>query len=106
MGLGVDSRVAQTVKNLPAIQETWVQSLGQEDLLEKGIATHSSILPGEFLGQRNLAGQSPWGHKELDTTEQLTHTSSSHSSSHRPLSLKYFCVFYKFIDKSFLVLFF
>ena len=36
--------VAQTVKNLPAVQETWVQSLGQEDPLEKGIATHSSIL--------------------------------------------------------------
>jgi len=43
VGVGVDSLVAQTVKNLPAIQETWVQSLGQEDLLEKGTATHSSI---------------------------------------------------------------
>ena len=38
------SMVAQTVKNSPAIWETWVQSLGWEDLLEKGIATHSSIL--------------------------------------------------------------
>ena len=37
------SLVAQTVKNLPAMQETWVQSLGQEDPLEKGMATHSSI---------------------------------------------------------------
>ena len=37
-------QVAQTVKNLPAMQETWVQSLGQEDPLEKGMATHSSIL--------------------------------------------------------------
>ena len=36
--------VAQMVKNLPAIQETWVQSLGQEDPLEKGMAIHSSIL--------------------------------------------------------------
>ena len=36
--------LAQMVKNLPAIQETWVRSLGQEDLLEKGMATHSSIL--------------------------------------------------------------
>ena len=35
--------VAQTVKNLPEMQETWVQSLGQEDPLEKGMATHSSI---------------------------------------------------------------
>ena len=38
------SQVAQTVKNLPTVQETWVQSLGQEDPLEKGMATHSSIL--------------------------------------------------------------
>ena len=38
------SLVAQTVKNPPAMQETWVQSLGWKDLLEKGMATHSSIL--------------------------------------------------------------
>ena len=38
------SLVAQTVKNLPAMQETWVQSLDQEDPLEKGMATHFSIL--------------------------------------------------------------
>ena len=38
------SLVAQMVKNLPAMKETWVQSLGQEDTLEKGMATHSSIL--------------------------------------------------------------
>ena len=38
------SLVAQTIKNLPAMWETWVQSLGQEDVLEKGMATHSSIL--------------------------------------------------------------
>ena len=36
--------MAQTVKNLPAMQETWNRSLSQEDLLEKGLATHSSIL--------------------------------------------------------------
>ena len=36
--------VAQTVKNLPSVQETWVQSLGQEDPLEKGMGTHSSVL--------------------------------------------------------------
>ena len=38
------SLVAQKVKNLPVLWETWVQSLGQEDLLEKGVPTHSSIL--------------------------------------------------------------
>ena len=40
----VDKMVAQMVKNVPAMQETWVESLGREDPLEKGMATHSSIL--------------------------------------------------------------
>ena len=44
------------VKNLPTVQETQVQSLGQEDPLEKGMAAHSRFLPGEFHGQRSLAG--------------------------------------------------
>ena len=44
--------------------ETRVQSLGQEDPLEKEMATHSSILPGRFHGQRSLVGYSPWGHQE------------------------------------------
>ena len=61
--------VTQTVKNLSAMKETWVQTLGWEDPLEKGIATHSITLHGEFHGQRSLVGYSPWGHKELDTTE-------------------------------------
>ena len=60
----------QSVKNLPAMQETWVQSLGQEDLLEKEMATHSSILAWKKShGQRSLVGYSPWGHKETDRTE-------------------------------------
>ena len=65
------SLVAQMVKNLPAIQETWVRSLGGRDPLEKGMATLSSILPGEFHGQRSLVGYSPWYHQESDTTEGL-----------------------------------
>ena len=52
------------VKNQPAIQKTWVPSLGWEDPLEKGMATHSSI-----LAWRILAGYSPWGRKELNTAE-------------------------------------
>ena len=44
VGLGEASLVAQMVKNLPAMQEIWVQSLGWKDALEKGMATHSSIL--------------------------------------------------------------
>ena len=63
---------AQTVKNLPAVQETRIQSLGREDPLEEGIATHSSTLPGGSHGRRSLAGCSPWGCKESDTTEPLT----------------------------------
>ena len=45
-------------KNLPARQETWVRDLGQEDLLEKGMATHSSILTWEIHGQWRLEGYS------------------------------------------------
>ena len=63
------SLVAQSVKNLPAMQETQVQFLGQEDPLEKEMTTQSSILPGESHGQRILVGCSPWGCKELETTE-------------------------------------
>ena len=53
------------------MQETQVQSLGQEDPLEKGMATTSVFLPGEYYGQRILVGYSPWGRKESDTTEWL-----------------------------------
>ena len=56
-----------TVKRLSTMQETWVRSLGQEDPLEKEIAIHS----GKSHGQRSLVGYSPWGRKELDTTERL-----------------------------------
>ena len=62
------------VKNLPTMQETQVQSLGQEDPLEKAMATHSSILPGESHGQKSLADYSLWGWKESDTAELLTQT--------------------------------
>ena len=59
------------MKNPPAMQETWVRSLGQEDPLEKELATHSSIvawrIPGKN-GQRSLVGYSPWGGKESDMT--------------------------------------
>jgi len=59
--------VAQTVKNLLAMKETWVQSLGQEDLLEKGMATHSSILAWripwtEEPGRLQSLGQQRVGH--------------------------------------------
>ena len=64
--------VAQSVKNLPAVQETQVRFLGWEDPLEKELATHSSILAWKISGQRSLMHCSPWDQKELDTTEWLT----------------------------------
>ena len=57
--------MAQMVKILPIMQETWVQSLGQEDLLEKEMAIHSHILAWRILWY------SPWGRKESDSAEQL-----------------------------------
>ena len=67
--LVVPDHLAQKVKNLPAVQEIRVQSLGWEDPLEKERATTPVFLPGESHGQRSLAGYSPWGCKESDTTE-------------------------------------
>ena len=62
--------VAQMVKNLPAMWETWIPSLGWEVAVEEGMAAHSSFLPGESHGQRSLVGYSPGDQKESDTTEQ------------------------------------
>ena len=67
------SLVDQTIKNLTAMQETWGQSLNWGFFsLGKEMATNSSILAGEFHGQRRLVGYSPWGHKEFDVTERLS----------------------------------
>ena len=64
------SLVAQMVNNMPAMQETQVQSLGREDLLEKGMLPTPVFLPEESHGQRSLVGYSPWGrrvrHDRLD----------------------------------------
>ena len=57
------------VKNLPAVQETQVQSLGREDPLEKGMVPTPVFLPGESHRQRSLAGYSPWGRTELDMSK-------------------------------------
>ena len=62
------SLVVQLVKNPPAMQETWVQSLGWEDPLGEGKWPPTPVFwPGEFHGLH-----SPWGYKELDTTERLS----------------------------------
>ena len=66
--------MAQTVKNLPAMQETRVRALGWEDPLEKGMATYSSILAWRTPWTEEPGGlYSPWCCKELDMTEGLTH---------------------------------
>ena len=61
------------VKNPPAMQETQVQSLGQEDPLEKRMATHSSIVAWRIPWTEEPHRQSPWGLKEVDMTEQLSY---------------------------------
>ena len=71
------SEVAPAVKNLPVnagdIRDL-VRSLGQEDLLEEGMAWHGhcSILAWRIHGQRSLAGYHAWGHKESDRVKQLS----------------------------------
>ena len=66
------SLVAQTVKRLSTVWETWVRALGREDPLEEEVATHSSIFAWRIpwiQGHRSLSGYSPRGYKELDKTE-------------------------------------
>ena len=65
------SLAAQRVKTLLATRETQAHSLGREDFLEKGMATHSVFVPGHLHGQRSLAGYSPWGCGESGTTARL-----------------------------------
>ena len=66
------SLVAQTVKCLSTMRETWVLSLGREDSLEKEMATHSSTLTWKIPRTEELgAGYFPWGRKESGTTERL-----------------------------------
>ena len=62
--------MAQMVKRLPPMQETWIQSLGWEDILEKEMPT-PVFLPGKSHGWRRLVGYRPWGRKESDTIEGL-----------------------------------
>ena len=63
------SFVVQLVKNLPAVQETQVRSLGWEDPLEKEVATHSHILAWQISWTEESSGLSQWGCKESSTTE-------------------------------------
>ena len=65
--------MAQMSKNLPAMQETLARSLGQEDSLEEGMTTHSSILARKIPWTGELGGLQSMGHKESDTTEATDH---------------------------------
>ena len=69
------SLVAQLVKNLPAMQDTWVQSLGWEDLLEKGMATHSSILAWRIPWSEKPGGLQSMGSQRAYSTDHQIHTS-------------------------------
>ena len=84
------SLISELVKNLPSMQETLVQFLGQEDPLEKAMAPHSSTLAWKIPWMEEPIGYSPWGHKVSDTTERLH---SLHFSS--------FCTSHQFIYKLF-----
>ena len=64
--------MTQMVKNLPAMRETWVRSLGREDPLEEGMATHSSLLAWRILMDRGAWKATVHGITESDMTEQLS----------------------------------
>ena len=66
--------VAQMVKNLPAMQETWMRSLVRKIPWRRKRLPTPVFLPAEFHGQRSLASYSPWGCRESDTTERLIYT--------------------------------
>ena len=68
------SLAAQMVKYPPAMQEIWVQSLVRKTPWRRKWQPTPVFLPGEFHGQSSLAGYNPWDYKELEMTEQLTHT--------------------------------
>ena len=77
------------VENLPTVLKTVVQSLGQEEALEKEMATHSSILAWRSPWTEESGKYSPWGSKEMDGTEWHTHTHTFFCghSFFRPLTL-------------------
>ena len=95
--------MAQMVENPAAMQGTRVGSLGWEDPLEKGLATHCSVLARRILpgshGQRSLAGYSPRGHEESDMNKQRSLTSFSAMAVTSIVSTNFifFCSSYSFI---------
>ena len=87
--------MAQTVKRLSTMRETWVQSLGLEDSLEKEMATHSSTLASKIpWTEEPGAGYCPWGRKESDMTERLHFLSQVFINKHL---INYFLTRYSFL---------
>ena len=81
--------LAQLIRKLPAVPETWVRSLGWEDALEEGMVTHSVSLLEQFHGQRTLTGYSPRSRKQLDRTEQRTLSRSKRIAVYLVVGLKH-----------------
>ena len=77
------SLVAQLVKNLPAMQETLVQFLGQEDPLEKEMATYSSTVAWRIPWTEDLAGYSPWDRRVGPNCATNFHFSFHHTESNK-----------------------
>jgi len=90
--LGWQSLMAQMVKNLPAMQETWVQSLGQEDPLEKEGATHSNIFAWRVPWTEEPGGLQSWGHEESNTTERLTYYNNTDEVGQEDRNKRVWCV--------------
>ena len=76
------SVVAQKVKNMPPMQDTWVKSMDREGPVRREWPPTPVFLPEESRGQRSLAGYSPRGHRESDTTEQLSMCARAHTHTH------------------------
>ena len=88
--------MVQRLKRLPTMRETWVQSLGQEDPLEKEMATHSSILAWRIPWTEEPGGlYSPRGRKESDTTERLHFLSFSFLLGLLPFLFKNLLIYFK-----------
>ena len=82
------------VKNLPAMWETWVRTPGGEEPLEKGMATHSSILVWKIPWTEESDRLQSMGHKNLDTTKQITHT---HTHTHTRIYMSGCIIAYLFL---------
>ena len=89
----VASQVAQMVKNLPAMRETCVRSLDEEELVEKGMATHSSVLAWRIPWTEEPGGLQSVGRKESDMTGQLTLYFHRQCNARKGEVLVSFCIF-------------